>query len=169
MNITLIVAMDSNRGIGFQNTIPWMGKITADMEHFRKKTTGHPVIMGRNTYLSIGRALPNRANIVLSNLLSFMTTDAQIVHSFPEALELAMTKPGSEKIFVIGGAQVYNVALPYANQVIITFVDGQFEADTYFPKINMNEWSTESEEHTQVDEKNLFPLRFLTLKRKTAF
>lgn len=167
MNITLVVAMDKNRGIGFQNTIPWMGKIPSDMKHFRETTTGHPIIMGKNTYLSMGKkVLPNRTNIILSTSLNLTATDVAIARSFEEAVELAKVSPGAEQIFVIGGAQVYGRALAIADQLIITLIDGEFKADTYFPEIDMTEWFVENEQHIQ-NEKDQFPLHFLTLKRKT--
>ena len=127
MNITLIVAMDRNKGIGYQNTIPWMGKIPSDMKHFRETTTGHPVIMGKNTYLSMGSALPNRTNIVLSRSMKQEEhTDIQIASTFDKALELASTAPGRDEVFVIGGAQVYSDTLTHADKLIITFIDEVF-------------------------------------------
>lgn len=160
--------MDKNRGIGFQNTIPWMGKIPSDMKHFKETTTEHPIIMGRNTYLSMGeKALPNRTNIILSTSSEFTTRDARIAHSFEGALEIASASPGAEDIFVIGGAQVYNAALIKADRLLITLIDAEFETDTYFPEIDMTTWFTENEQLIQ-NECDLFPLHFLTLKRKTT-
>lgn len=168
MNITLIVAMDHNRGIGFQNTIPWMGKIPSDMRHFRETTTGHPVVMGRNTYLSMGKALKNRTNIVLSNSPLFTASDAVVAPSLCEALKHASDAPGRDEVFIIGGTQTYKTALPFADKIIMTIVEDQFETDTHFPEIDMSKWTTESEQRLPTDEKDLFSLHLITLVRKTA-
>lgn len=167
MNITLIVAMDNNRGIGFQNTIPWMGKIPSDMKHFKETTTGHPVIMGKNTYHSLGRTLPNRTNIVLSRSMKQEEyKDIQIASTFDRALELASSAPGANEVFIIGGARVYSETLHYANKLIITLIDEIFTTDTYFPQIDESEWTMESEQ--MMKNKDLYPLRVTTYTRKTA-
>jgi len=168
MNITLIVAMDQDRGIGFQKTIPWMGKIPSDMKHFRETTTGHPVIMGRNTYLSMGKALKNRTNIVLSNSPEFTASDGVVAPSFCEALKHASDAMGRDEIFIIGGTQTYKTALPFADKIMITLVEGQFETDTYFPEIDMSKWTTVSEQKIPINERDLFALHLITLIRKTA-
>lgn len=168
MKITLIVAMDNNKGIGFQNTIPWMGKIPSDMKHFKETTTGHAVIMGKNTYLSMGRALPNRANIVLSRSMDQEKyKDIQIAPTLDRALELASTASNKNEVFIIGGAQVYSEALARADKLIVTFVDGIFATDTYFPEIDTNEWVIENEQ-VNMNERDLYSLRFVTFIRKTA-
>lgn len=167
MNITLIVAMDNNRGIGFKNIIPWMGKTPSDMKHFKEATTGHPVIMGRNTYLSIGKALPNRTNIILSNSDDFISPDAVVVNSFGRAIDIAQNAPGGDDVFVIGGAQTYKATLPYASRLMVTVIDGEFTSDTHFPEIDMKKWRVETERLVQ-EEKDQFPLHFITFIHKTA-
>lgn len=167
MNITLIVAMDNNRGIGFKNTIPWMGKTPSDMKHFKEATTGHPVIMGRNTSLSIGKALPNRTNIILTHSDDFIPLDARVVHSFEQAIVIAQNAPGGDNIFVIGGAQTYRETIAHANRLMVTVIDGEFASDTYFPEIDMQQWQIESERFIQ-KEKDQFPLHFITYTRTAA-
>ena len=137
-------------------------------KHFREMTTGHPVIMGKNTYLSMGRALKNRTNIVLSNSPSFTPTDVIVAPTLCDALAETKNSSGSDEVFIIGGAQVYNTALPLADKIIITLIDGEFDTDTYFPKIDMNKWTTKSEERFPANEKDQFSLHLITLIRKTA-
>lgn len=168
MIITLIAAMDKNRGIGFNNTIPWMGKVPSDMKHFRQMTIGHPVIMGRNTYASMGGALPKRANIILSSSPTFTAPNAQIAHSLPEAFALAQNEEGSEEVFVIGGAQLYASALSYATRLILTEIDDTFPADTYFPMFDASDWTLEDEHSIPKNNRDQFAMRIITWKRKTA-
>ncbi|OHA88674.1 MAG: diacylglycerol kinase [Candidatus Zambryskibacteria bacterium RIFCSPHIGHO2_01_FULL_43_27] len=128
--ISVIAAVGRNREIGFKNKLIW--DIPEDLKHFRAITTGHPVIMGRNTYLSIGKALPNRTNIVLSDT-SLEAPNVSVAKNLEEALGIAGDSPGSEEIFFIGGAYVYTQALPLADKLYLTLIDAEAEADTYFP------------------------------------
>ena len=120
-----------NRAIGKDNALLW--NIPEDMRHFRALTTGHVVIMGENTYRSIGKPLPNRINIVLSNNESFRPEGCVIVHSIEAALEKA-ADAGEMEIFVIGGASIYKQFIPFAQRLYLTLVDGEFDADTFFPE-----------------------------------
>lgn len=128
--ISLIAAIQKkDRGIGFKNELLY--RISDDLKRFKELTSGHPIIMGRKTYESIGKALPNRTNIVVTR--QKLSKDGVIfVKSFEEALHKA--KEIDENIFVIGGAEIYKLALPYADRLELTIVDGNKEADTFFPE-----------------------------------
>jgi dihydrofolate reductase len=149
MIIALIVAMTKNQVIGDRGGIPW--KILEDMKLFKEKTTNYPVIMGKNTWNSIPekfRPLPNRENIILSTTLGEQT-GASIAKNLSEALELAK-KTNKEKVFCIGGAQIYSEMLPLANELNISWIKKEYLGDTYFPKINFSEWEEiEEKEYTE--------------------
>ena len=128
--ISLIATMDEKRGIGKNNQL--LFRIPEDLQRFRKLTLNHPIIMGRKTYESIGRPLPNRTNIVITKDTNFHVAGCIVTHSMEEA----MTKAGEhdkEEIFVIGGGQIYEQALPVADKLYLTVVKGAFDADTFFP------------------------------------
>lgn len=120
-----------DRAIGFKNTLLW--HIPEDFKHFKETTSGHAVIMGENTYKSIGRALPNRTNIVLSLDEHFAPEGCVVVKSIEEALDKAK-EAEREEVFIIGGASIYRQFLPYADRLYLTLVEGHFEADTFFPE-----------------------------------
>lgn len=120
----------SNRGIGFKGELLY--KISADLKRFKELTVGHPIIMGQKTFESIGRPLPNRTNIVLSNDPGFLGDGILIARSKEEALKLA-AEADSEKVFVIGGGMVYKEFLPLADVLLLTLIDGEKPADTFFP------------------------------------
>lgn len=132
--ISIIVAIgEGNRVIGDKGKLPW--NIPEDLKRFKLLTTGHPVIMGRNTFLSIGRVLPNRTNIVLSDMPWNDAPDGVVVaRSLGDALEKAKSVPGSEEIFVIGGGMVYKEALSVADRLYVTLVHGTFMGDVFFPE-----------------------------------
>ena len=159
--IIIIAAIDKNRVIGKGNTIPW--HLPADFAHFKETTAGHPVIMGLNTYKSIGRPLPQRTNIVLSK------DDEEIegclmAHSLEEAFDLA--KENSENIFVIGGASVYEQTLPFADTLNLTLIDAEVDGDIFFPEFNHDEWKEVSREERKADEKNIYDMSFVKYIRK---
>lgn len=172
MIISLIAAMDRNRGIGFKNDIPWFIKgkstIEGDMERFRNLTMGHPIIMGRNTYLSIGRALPGRTNIVLTREASFTLPDAIIVHSWKDAKREAGRVPGSNEVFVIGGGKVFKEVLPKSDRMYLTVIDKDFVVDAYFPKYDMHEWNILDKNRFIMIKKNTPPVHFIDIERKRA-
>ena len=134
LHLSLIAAIGKNRELGRENKLVF--DLKKDMEHFKEKTTGHTVIMGRKTFESIGRALPNRNNIVItrdSNLKIF-DSNVKIVHSVEQALDLAK-KHEEEEAFVIGGAQIYEAFLPFADRLYLTIVDKEVnDADAFFPE-----------------------------------
>lgn len=129
--LSIIAAIGKNRELGKDNKLLW--DIPEDMENFRKITAGHPVIMGRTTYQSIGHPLPNRTNIVISGNPEFSQTGITVVRSLDEAIETAKNAPRSEEIFVIGGASVYLQAMNHADKLYLTIVDATADADTFFP------------------------------------
>jgi dihydrofolate reductase len=172
MTLSLIAAMDRNRGIGFNGDIPWFinGKSTieGDMARFRTFTMGRPVIMGRNTYFSMGKALPGRTNIVLTYEVGFTLPDAIVVHSFEEAIKAATESPGGGQIFVIGGGKVFAEALPKADRMYLTTIDADFPADAYFPEYNMNEWNIiDKDRYVSINNK-IPAVRFIDLERKSV-
>ena len=132
-NLHLIAAVARNRVIGYNGQIPW--NIPGDLHHFKELTMGHTVIMGRRTFASIGRPLPGRENIIVTATL-YEIPGCIIVRSLAEALELA----SREIIFIIGGEQLYNEALPLAEYLDLTFVDAEPEGDTFFPEVNWNDY-----------------------------
>ena len=169
MSISLIVAYDKNRGIGKGNALPWAGKIPRDMKRFKELTTGHVVIMGRSTFESIGRPLPQRENIVLSRDEKFTAHGIRVVHSVAEAVGDALLLADRDKeIFVIGGAQVYNDMLPHVDTLYITEICETFACDTFFPAYTADEWTRKSMQVFHGDEKNAFKMLFYRFERKTA-
>ncbi len=132
--LSIIVAIDRQRGIGVRNTLPW--HLPEDLAHFKRLTTGHPIIMGRKTFDSIGRPLPNRRSIVITRDAAWRRDGVEAVHSLEEAVALA----GDAPAFIIGGAQVFDTALAVADQLIVTEIDGQFECDTFFAPVDPATW-----------------------------
>nr|AIA15636.1 Dihydrofolate reductase [uncultured bacterium] len=128
--ISIIVAMDEKRGIGKENTLMW--KIPGELKRFKEITTGHPIIMGRKTFDSIGRVLPGRTNIIITRDIHYVVDGAVVVHSLEEALKKAKGID-AEEIFVIGGGQIFQQALPQVDRLYLTLVQGDFSADTFFP------------------------------------
>ena len=143
MIISLIAAMGKNRVIGKNNSIPW--KLPADMKRFKELTTGKPVIMGRKTFESIGRPLPNRKNIILTHEKNYKAEGCIVVHSTLNALKAA---EGNEEVMIIGGEQIFKEFLAMANRMYLTVIDEDFEGDAYFPEYNQKEWrEVKREEH----------------------
>ena len=145
MRVSLIVAMAENRTIGVDGDMPW--HISGDLRNFRQLTLGHPVVMGRKTYQSIGGALPGRANIVVTRDRDFRAPDADVVHDLEEALVKAAANAeieGVEEVFVIGGAEIYAQAVGRAQRVYLTEVHQKLPGNAFFPELARNEW-TESD------------------------
>ena len=138
--LSLIVATDRANGIGINNTLPW--RLPADLAFFKRTTTGHPIIMGRKTFDSIGRALPNRRNIVVTRNPDWSHAGVEAVSSLPAAVALT----GPDEAFVIGGAQIYAEALPLAARLIVTEIAADFECDAFFPNLDPSEWIEASRE-----------------------
>lgn len=161
MKISMIVAMANHRVIGLDNKMPW--HLPADLQYFKKTTLGKPVIMGRKTYDSIGRALPGRLNIVVSRDPNLSIAGVTCVTSVEQALQ---TAAGVEEVMIIGGATIYEHFLPVANRLYLTFIDLETKGDTHFPDyLTQGEWEKVSSEHYLADEKNAHNLEFVTLDR----
>lgn len=157
--LTIIVATDAQRGIGINNTLPW--KLPEDLAHFKRLTTGHPIIMGRKTFDSIGRPLPNRRNIVITRNADWRHDGVEVVSSIEAAIALLDGAEG----FVIGGAEIYKQSLQLADQLIITQIAHTFDCDAFFPEIDANAWlETAREEHAS--EASGLRYAFVTLRRK---
>ncbi len=158
--LSIIVAIASDGVIGNENQLLW--HITEDMKYFRRVTSGHAVVMGRKTYDSIGRPLPKRHNIVISRQ-DISIEGCSVVSSLEEAL--ALLNP-EEESFIIGGAQIYALALPLADKMYITHVGGCFTGDTHFPAWDSDEWELDSEEKFERGEAFEHPFTFATYTRK---
>ena len=159
--ITLIVAMGKNREIGKENQLLW--HLPKDLKHFKELTSGYPIIMGRKTYESIGKPLPNRTNIVISRKNDWFEEGILIVGSIKEAVKFA--KKIDEEVFIIGGGNIYEQTIDLADKLEVTLVDAVLDADTFFPKINEKVWQKTNEEYHQKDEKNEFDFCFQTFER----
>lgn len=154
MIIAAIVAIDLNHAIGKNNQLLW--HLPADLKFFKQTTMGCPIIMGRKTYQSIGRLLPGRKNIIITRNEDFKIEGAEIYQSLNDAI----SKCDSEKVFVIGGAEIYTLAMPLIKELYITIVKNKFDADTFFSKINTSQFNLVWEECHEADEKNKFDYCF---------
>jgi dihydrofolate reductase len=159
--LSIVVAVSENNAIGKNNELLW--HLPADLKHFKNITTGHTIIMGRKTFDSIGRALPNRRNIVITRQASLAVEGVEFVNSLNEALELCIDK---EQAYIIGGAEIYRQALPFCDRIYLTRVHQYFEGDAFFPELDEHNWQ-ETEKHDYLpDEKNKFAYTFSTLERR---
>ncbi|MDX8390166.1 MAG: type 3 dihydrofolate reductase [Mariprofundaceae bacterium] len=156
--LSLIWAEDQHRLIGVDNHLPW--KLPADMRWFRKQTMGKPVLMGRKTFDSIGKPLPGRTNLVLTREKSLKIPGCTVVHSLDAARSVAAHAP---EIMVIGGAEIYALALPEATKLYITKIEHRFEGDAWFPAFDLNDWQPCFHEYCEPDEKNHYPHTFTIL------
>jgi dihydrofolate reductase len=160
-NISIIVAIAENNAIGKDNQLLW--HLSDDLKRFKKLTTGHTVIMGRNTFLSLPNgALPNRRNIVISDQPDETFEGCEMAHSIDEALQLA---GDTDECFVMGGGMVYRQMMPMAGRLYLTKVHQSFEADTFFPEIDFAEWEELESEFVEAGGKNEFPHTFVLYKR----
>ncbi|MBQ5701231.1 MAG: dihydrofolate reductase [Alistipes sp.] len=158
--ISIIVAVAKNGVIGDKNSLLW--HLREDMVHFRTTTSGHPVVMGRKTYDSIGRPLPKRTNVVISRDTSLAVEGCTVVHSLEEAI--ALFEP-TEEVFIIGGAQIYAQALPLADRIYLTVIDKEYEGDTSLPEIDYSAWREISREEHSCGEEFEHPFAFITLEK----
>ncbi len=158
--LSAILAMSENRVIGKNNQLPW--HLPADLKHFKTITTGHPIIMGRKTYESIGKPLPNRTNIIMTRQKGFDAPGCIVVRSLAEAmLQIGET----EEIFIIGGAEIYHQTLSAIQRIYLTIIHHTFDGDAYFPELNRKEWREIKSEQHEADEKNLYAYSFVILER----
>lgn len=159
MKISLIVALSRNRVIGIENRLPW--RLPSDLKRFKAVTLGHPVIMGRKTFESIGRLLPGRTNVILSRDPAYRVEGAKVFHSLEEALSF-FEREGLAQVFVIGGAQIYAQALPRAQTLYLTWVESEIEGDAYFPEWDSNDFR---ETEREAGQENGWSYQFQTLER----
>ncbi len=160
MKISIIAAMAENRVIGKDNDLVW--HLPEDFKFFKEKTKEHVIIMGRKTYESLGKALKNRTNVVVSRNPDFSPSDAKKFSSLEDALNFAK-KVETEEIFIIGGANIYQQALPISTHMYLTHVHESFEGDTFFPEFG-DEWEKIGEDPRRSDEKNAHSFTFTTYK-----
>ncbi|PIU15756.1 dihydrofolate reductase [bacterium (Candidatus Gribaldobacteria) CG08_land_8_20_14_0_20_39_15] len=167
MIISIIAAVGRNRVIGNKNFLPW--NLPVDLEHFKQLTLGKPIIMGAKTFESIGRALPGRFNIVLAQSSDYSATGCKIATSIPKAIELAEQSELGQKsneLMVCGGQSVYEQFLSLADKMYLTFVEGDFEADTFFPDFDKNGWQEIERIFRPADEQNPYDLNFVVFTRE---
>ena len=162
--VTIVVAMGRKNEIGKGNQLLW--HLPKDLRHFKELTSGHPVIMGRKTFESIGRPLPNRTNIVVSRRDNWFQEGILIVGSLKEALKFA--KKIDPEVFIIGGGNIYSQTLDQAERLEVTHVNVTMEADAFFPEIKPSEWELTQEECFEADDKNAFSFCFQTYTRKNS-
>jgi dihydrofolate reductase len=165
MLVSAIVAIAQNNVIGINNGIPWY--LPADLKYFKKTTMDHHVIMGRKSYESIGRPLPKRTNVIVTRDPFFIASNCLVVHSVEEALQLALDNNETEA-FIIGGGEIYKLAMPYLDRLYLTEVDVEVEGGVYFPEIDFSEWNLISEEAHKADTQNEMDYVFKVLERKAG-
>ncbi len=163
MTITLIVAVAENGVIGKNNRLLW--KLHDDMKHFRRVTMGHFIIMGHNTFNSIGKPLPGRTNIVISRNKFLMLPEGVIVKNSPEDCLHFARSENQEEIFIIGGAELYRQFLPMADKIYYTKILTSSEGDVYFPELDWDDWKVKSTQEFHQSDKNEFSFQILELKR----
>ena len=161
MRLSIVVAMDDNRLIGKDNRLPWY--LPADLAYFKKITTGNSILMGRKTYDSIGRPLPNRRNIVITRNPEILISGCEVVDSIEAALSITES---DDEVMVIGGASLCVQLLPIVTRLYITQIEGTFEGDVYFPHYDQSEWYQVSSESHQPDDINKFVYHFIVMERK---
>jgi len=158
-HITLVVAIDARRGIGADNKLPW--RLPEDLAHFKRVTLGHPVIMGRKTFDSIGRPLPQRRNIVVTRNPAWRHEGVETAASLADAIAAA----GEEPACIIGGAQIFNESMALADRMVVTEIGHSFRCDPFFPPIDPDQWD-ETARTTHHSEANGYDYAFVTYTRK---
>ncbi|WP_099864677.1 dihydrofolate reductase [Pararhizobium haloflavum] len=164
--VSIIVAVAANGVIGRKGDMPW--KLSTDLKRFKALTMGKPIIMGRKTFEAIGKALPGRSNFVLTRDTSFTATDVTVVSDIREALRRARDQArsdGKDEYFIIGGGEIYQMALPYADRLHVTHVEAMPDGDTHFPSIDPSDWSLMEEVSIPVSAKDSEPTRYAVYRR----
>lgn len=160
MIVSLVAAMAENRVIGKNGKLPW--HLPKDLKYFKKLTVDHTVIMGRKTFDEIKRPLDNRRNVVITRNHAFQPHGATVVPSLEEALALAATE---EEVFVIGGGDIFRLALPRADRLYLTVVHAEVEGDTFFPPFDDSAWALEEDERHEADYQHAYPFSFRRYER----
>ena len=159
--ITIIAAIANNNALGKNNDLIW--HLPADLKRFKKVTSGHHIIMGRNTFESIGKPLPNRTTVIITRNNDYKADGCIIVNSILEALKVSAS---DSQVFIIGGAQIYKQAINFADRLDITEVHAEFDADVFFPKIDTKLWEESDREFFKADDKNKYDYSFVSYKKK---
>jgi dihydrofolate reductase len=162
MSLSIVVAIDENRLIGKDNKLPW--HLPADLVYFKKITTGKSIVMGRKTYDSIGRPLPNRRNIVISRNSKTLITGCEVLSSIDDVLSITKDE---DEVMIIGGASLCEQLLPQVSRLYITKIEGKFDGDVYFPEYNEADWRQVSCESHLPDDLNEHAHHFLVLERQS--
>jgi dihydrofolate reductase len=157
--IAVVAAVARNRVIGRGNRLPW--HLPDDLRHFKRLTLGRPIVMGRRTWESLPGLLPDRTHIVVTRDPAYRAQGAQVFHS----LDAALAAAGGEEVFVVGGAELYALALPRAVRLCLTLVDAEVEGDVFFPKIDPAQWREVAREAHAADERHAYPFAFVTMER----
>lgn len=161
MTINIIVAVSQNNAIGKNNRLLW--HMPEDLKHFKTITSGHTVVMGRKTYDSVGRPLPNRRNIVITRQ-DLQLPGCEVVHSLADAMDLFVDE--DDQVFIVGGAEIYRQALDITDRIYLTVIHKVFEGDTFFPQLGADEWAQTARQDFEPDDKNPYPYSFITLERR---
>ncbi|HMG09003.1 MAG TPA: dihydrofolate reductase [Mucilaginibacter sp.] len=159
MTVSIIVAIAKNNAIGKDNKLLWY--LPNDLKHFKDVTTGHTVIMGRKTYDSVGKPLPKRRNIIITRQ-AISIEGCEVVNSLEAALALCKNE---DEVFIVGGAEIYQQAIPLTDRIYLTVIDQEFDGDSFFPELDPAEWEEKEREDFEPDEKNKLRYSFITLER----
>ncbi len=159
--ITIIAAAGKNNELGKDNDLVW--HLPDDFKRFKKLTTGHHIIMGRKTFETFPKPLPNRTHIVITRNKKYKKEGAVVVNTLQQALEIAKN---DEQPFIIGGGEIYKLAMDISDKIELTRVHATFEADTFFPEIDLNKWKLVNEKYHPKDERHNFDFTYLTYERK---
>jgi len=165
LKVSIIVAKGENNAIGKANGLPW--HLPSDLKHFKETTRGHHVVMGRKTFESLDKPLPGRTHYVVTRNPSYQVPEGHAVFSSLEnALEAAKAK-GLDRLFILGGAEIYRQAVPYTDELIVTEVHARPDADTFFPELNLDDWEETERVHVDhLNTKDEYSMDFVVLKRK---
>jgi len=164
MLVSIIVALSETRVIGYRNQLPW--QLPADLAYFRRMTLGKPIMMGRKTYESIGRPLPGRDNYIITRNANYTVPGAQVFPSVAAAL--ASVSGDVEEVMVMGGGQIYQAVLAQAQRLYMTWVEGEFEGDTYFPDYDASAWTLLSSDPHVADHQHAHAYTFKIFQRKSG-
>lgn len=162
MTLSIIVAASRNNVIGKDNQLIW--RLSADLKRFKALTTGHTIIMGRKTFDSIGKPLPNRTSVIITRQVDYKQEGCIVVHSLEEALDVVKNQ---EKAFIIGGGTIYEQAIEKADELYLTLVHKDFDGDAFFPEIDIDQWESTEREDCFADDKNEYAYSFINYKRKS--
>jgi dihydrofolate reductase len=160
MPLSIIVAVSENNAMGINNKLPWY--LPADLKRLKQITMGHYLVMGRKTFESLGKPLPGRTTVIITRNKGYKAEGCIVVSSLKEGIEASKT---DVEPFIFGGGEVFREALPLVNKIYLTVIHETFDADTFFPELNVNEWKESAREDFQPDEKNKYSYSFITLER----